>query len=184
MKKVIGIMGILFSMSILCILPLFCFPIQAVVTTSGPVVNNTGVAWNALPDYFNVTVEDSWGDEMFINWSTNMSGSWVVFGSNVSVTNGSYTMFNISWVLANFSACDQPFYWRVNVSNKSDFDATSSDNKTYNFTVQCNTTILNITANIGIPDIMTTSNTVFSIIGTLIIIAAIMAIVVIVQKYR
>lgn len=179
MKKLI--IGLLFCISLISI----CIPVSAAPSTDGAIVNNTQIAWNNLPAYFNVTINESYGDTMFINWSTNMSGVWTVVGTNVSVTNGSYRLYTLGWVLANFTACNKTFYWTANVSNSTyRSGAATWSNITRNFTLACNTTLVTISANLNMPNTFNTATSVFAIIGIVIIISVIMSIIFVVQKYK
>lgn len=79
----------------------------------------------------NITVNDSDGDLMDINWFTNESGSWLNIGTNSSCTNGTYREYNISWLMPNMT-----FWWNVSTSDGNG----GFDNDTYKFsTMQIST---------------------------------------------
>jgi hypothetical protein len=63
----------------------------------------------------NITVSDLNGDNMNITWLSNSSGSWVAFGSNNSVGNGTYHQ-----TMSNVSVNGQWWYWKVNVTDGTD----------------------------------------------------------------
>ena len=62
----------------------------------------------------NITVSDPDGDNMNIAWLSNSSGSWVEFGNNRSVSNGTYHQ-----IFTNASENGQWWYWKVEVSDGS-----------------------------------------------------------------
>jgi hypothetical protein len=63
----------------------------------------------------NITVSDAEGDTMDITWYSNSSGSWVSFGTNSSVGNGTYHQTN-----SNFSTSGTTYWWNVSVNDGTD----------------------------------------------------------------
>jgi len=55
-----------------------------------------------------ITVNESEGNVMNLTWLSNSSGTWLPFGYNNSIYNGTYTMVN-----SNFSDFNTTYYWRV-----------------------------------------------------------------------
>jgi hypothetical protein len=74
-----------------------------------PADGSTGIP---LTPMLNITVSDGEGDLMNITWYSNSSGSWVAFGGNNSVGNGTYHQ-----VFSNATVNGQWWYWKVNVSD-------------------------------------------------------------------
>jgi hypothetical protein len=64
----------------------------------------------------NVTVSDLDGDNMNITWLSNSSGSWQVFGTNSSVSDGTYHQ-----TFSNASVNGLWWFWKVNVSDGEDY---------------------------------------------------------------
>jgi hypothetical protein len=62
--------------------------------------------------FINLQVNDSEGDDMNLTFRANDSGIWEVFGTNLSVNNGTYGHYN-----ANFTKCNTTFYWNVTVDD-------------------------------------------------------------------
>ena len=93
------------------------------ITPSPP----NGSTVSASPDYLSVYVSDDNGDQMNIKWYSNMSGAWLYYGTNSSVTNGTYT-----WYDSDFSGLtlNQTYYWRVDVT---DYLAVHNTSELYNF---------------------------------------------------
>lgn len=60
----------------------------------------------------NISVSDGDADTMTINWYSNSSGSWKVFGSNTSIENGTYFQIN-----SNFSNFNTKYWWYVSVTD-------------------------------------------------------------------
>jgi hypothetical protein len=77
-----------------------------------PADNSTGVT---IAPVLNITVSDLDGDSMNITWFSNSSGSWVAFGTNNSVGNGTYHQ-----TMSNASVNGQWWYWKVNVTDGTD----------------------------------------------------------------
>jgi hypothetical protein len=80
---------------------------------SYPVNGSIGIG---LQPVLNISVVDTDGDCMNISWLSNSSGSWQVFGTNNSVGNGTYHQ-----TLVNASVNGQWWYWRVNVSDGTNY---------------------------------------------------------------
>ena len=74
-----------------------------------PADGSTGVT---IAPVLNITVFDGDGDSMNITWLSNSSGSWVAFGTNNSVGNGTYHQ-----TMSNASVNGQWWYWKVNVTD-------------------------------------------------------------------
>jgi hypothetical protein len=82
-----------------------------------PVNGTVGVSIATL---LNITIYDGNGDDLNITWFSNCSGSWQVFGTNNSVSNGSYHQ-----IFSNATMNGQWWYWKVNVSD--DINSVESD---------------------------------------------------------
>lgn len=91
-------------------------PTQA---NENPLDTETGVA--TVPQ-LSITCNDGNGETMAINWSSDSSGSWVIFGSNQS-TNGTFYQTN-----SNFSLYNTRYNWSVNIT-----DGVYWSNETYYF---------------------------------------------------
>jgi len=79
------------------------------ITNEGP--TNESIDIQVLPQ-MNITINDPDGDPMAITWYSNSSGSWQVFGTNISVSNGTYHQIN-----NNFSNYFTIYWWNVTVSD-------------------------------------------------------------------
>ncbi|MCX6665694.1 MAG: PKD domain-containing protein, partial [Euryarchaeota archaeon] len=88
-----------------------------------PANQSTGVS---ITPFMNISVNDYNGDSMTITWYSNSSGFWVAFGTNSSVTNGTYHQTN-----NNFSDVGTIYWWSVNCN-----DGMSWTNETYLFTTE------------------------------------------------
>jgi hypothetical protein len=82
------------------------------IMDEGPTNKSWGVS--LLPQ-LNITVMNPDGAAMTITWSSNSSGSWQVFGTNSSVTNGTYHQLN-----TNFSSNNTKYWWKVSVTDGTD----------------------------------------------------------------
>jgi hypothetical protein len=82
------------------------------IMDEGPTNKSWGVS--ILPQ-LNITVMNPDGAAMTITWSSNSSGSWQVFGTNSSVTNGTYHQLN-----TNFSSNNTKYWWKVSVTDGTD----------------------------------------------------------------
>ncbi|KYK23441.1 hypothetical protein AYK24_07575 [Thermoplasmatales archaeon SG8-52-4] len=96
-----------------------------------PSDGSTGVSSSPM---LKISVSDPDYDNMNITWLSNSSGSWVPFGTNYSVGNGLYTQS-----LVNASVNGQWWYWKVNVSDGSNFNESS----VYKFYTGCQSKIKN-----------------------------------------
>jgi hypothetical protein len=83
------------------------------ISNPSPADGSIGVSINPT---LSITVADPEGDAMNITWLSNSSSSWQVYGTNISVNNGTYYQ-----VFSNATVNGQWWYWKVNVS-----DTTSS----------------------------------------------------------
>jgi hypothetical protein len=82
-----------------------------------PVNGASGVS---IQPVLNITVTDPDGDNMNLTWLSNSSGSWQVFGTNSSVSSGTYHQ-----TFSNASVNGQWWYWKVNVSDGEDYTESS-----------------------------------------------------------
>jgi len=82
------------------------------VISEGPTNRSWG---NALRPQMNITVNNPDGVSMTINWSSNSSGSWQLFGTNSSVGNGTYHQIN-----NNFTSNNTKYWWKVSVTDGTD----------------------------------------------------------------
>jgi hypothetical protein len=107
---------------------LYCSKVEIRVTytppNEAPVISNpypadeaTGIS---IQPILNITVSDPEGDNMDITWLSNSSGSWQVFGTNNSVTNGTYHQ-----TMSNASVNGQWWYWKVNVTDGTNITESS-----------------------------------------------------------
>jgi PKD repeat protein len=104
------------------IFTLYCSKVEirvSYVPNNDPVISNpvpaddsTGVT---IAPMLNITVSDLDGDSMNITWLSNSSGSWVAFGTNNSVGNGTYHQ-----TMSNASVNGAWGYWKVNVTDGTD----------------------------------------------------------------
>jgi hypothetical protein len=74
----------------------------------------------SLTPTLNITVSDGDGDLMNITWLSNSSGSWQVFGTNTSVSNGTYHQ-----IFSNATENGKWWYWRVNVTDGQNYTVSS-----------------------------------------------------------
>jgi hypothetical protein len=88
----------------------------------------------SISPVLNITVSDPNGDNMNITWLSNSSGSWQVFGTNNSVSNGTYHQ-----VMSNASVNGQWWYWKVNVSDGNNTNISG----VYKFYTGCQSKIVN-----------------------------------------
>jgi len=80
----------------------------------------TNKSWGvSLLPQLNITVMNPDGTAMTITWSSNSSGSWQVFGTNSSVTNGTYHQLN-----TNFSSNNTKYWWKIYVTDGTDCNST------------------------------------------------------------
>lgn len=81
-----------------------------------PADGSIGVSISPVLD---ITVSDAAGDTMDITWLSNSSGSWQVFGTNNSVGNGTHHQ-----TFSNASVNGQWWYWKVNVTDGTNYNET------------------------------------------------------------
>jgi len=86
-------------------------PVPMIVNES-PINKSWGIS---LRPQLNITVNNPDGANMTITWSSNSSGSWQVFGTNTSVSNGTYHQRN-----NNFSTNNTKYWWKVTVTDSID----------------------------------------------------------------
>ena len=96
---------------------LYCSKVDVRITYNpNPVISNpyppSGSKGITIAPVLNITVSDPEGDTMNITWLSNSSGSWQVFGTNLSVGNGTYHQ-----TFSNATVNGQWWYWKVNVSD-------------------------------------------------------------------
>ena len=118
---------------------LYCSKVDVRVTYNPtPVISNpypsSGSNGITIAPVLNITVSDLEGDTMNITWLSNSSGSWQSFGTNNSVSNGTYHQ-----TFSNASVNGQWWYWKVNVS---DGENTVTSN-VFSFYTGCETKIDN-----------------------------------------
>jgi hypothetical protein len=85
------------------------FNLMPEISDENPVNGSTDI--DLLPT-LNISINDPEGDTMTINWYSNSSGSWQVFGSNSSVGDGTYSQIN-----SNFSDFGTTYWWHVSVND-------------------------------------------------------------------
>ncbi|MBU0497373.1 MAG: hypothetical protein KKG04_05395 [Candidatus Thermoplasmatota archaeon] len=83
------------------------------ITNPVPADDAVGVA---LIPLLSITVSDEEKDTMDITWLSNSSGSWQQFGSNTSVSDGTFYQ-----VYENATEYGQWWYWRVNVTDGTNY---------------------------------------------------------------
>ena len=88
-----------------------------VISDPVPVDDSMGIS---IAPVLNITVSDLDGDNMNITWLSNSSGSWVAFGTNNSVNNGTYHQ-----TFCNASVNGKWWYWKVNVTDGTDYTESS-----------------------------------------------------------
>ena len=91
---------------------------EPVITSETPVNNSISVIRGVDTT---ISVYDYQGDTMNITWRSNSSGSWVDYGYNNSIVNGTYIQS-----FANSTKALTRYYWSVNISG-------SWTNDTYSF---------------------------------------------------
>jgi len=79
------------------------------ITDEGPSNESTDMP---LTLQMNITVNDTDEEAMTITWYSNSSGSWQVFGTNTSISNGTYHQTN-----SNFSDYNTTYWWNITVSD-------------------------------------------------------------------
>lgn len=99
------------------------YPNEPVITTYSPADGAIDVTRNTT---VTVTIFDYQGDMMNITWRSNSSGSWVDFGYNNSINNGTYSQKFI-----NSTGYNTRYWWSVNITG-------SWTNATYSFITELN----------------------------------------------
>jgi len=99
------------------------------ITNEGP--TNESIDIPVYPQ-LNITVNDLDGDTLNVTWYSNSSGTWQAFGTNNSISNGTYHQNN-----SNFSLYYTTFWWYVTVSDG--FNTNTSE--TFHFTTEHSTLI-------------------------------------------
>ena len=92
---------------------------------SNPFPANGSTTVNINPT-LNISIFDAQGDTMNITWYWNDTGGCYVFGTNNSVSSGTYHQSN-----TNFSSYETTYWWSVNCT-----DGTYFTNETYHFTTR------------------------------------------------
>ena len=105
----------------------YCSKIQIRVTYSPnnppgisnpyPPDSSTGIS---ITPILNITVSEPEGNNMNITWLSNSSGSWQIFGTNNSVSNGTYHQ-----TFTNASENGKWLYWKVNVTDGTNYNESS-----------------------------------------------------------
>jgi hypothetical protein len=95
----------------------YCSKVEIRVTfNSNSVVSNPvpadGTSNVSISPTLSINVSDADGDSIDITWYSNSSGSWISFGTNNSVGNGTYYQ-----TFSNASVNGGWWYWKVNVSD-------------------------------------------------------------------
>jgi hypothetical protein len=101
------------------------------VVSPVPIDGASGVS---IQPVLNITVTDLDADNMNITWLSNSSGSWQTFGTNKSVSCGTYHQ-----TFSNASVNGQWWYWKVNVSDGEDY----TESNVYKFYTGCQSKIKN-----------------------------------------
>jgi hypothetical protein len=101
---------------------LYCSKVEIRVTYATiPLITNPvpsdGSDGVSITPTLNITVADIEGDPMNISWLSNSSGSWQIFGTNTSVSNGTYHQ-----VFSNATENGKWWYWKVNVSDNTSYN--------------------------------------------------------------
>jgi len=91
-----------------------------------PSDGSTGVE---LVPQMNISISDADSDTMAINWYSNSSGTWQIFGSNISIENGTYSQIN-----SNFSNFATTYWWYVSVTD----DIYTNSSPIFHFTTKVN----------------------------------------------
>jgi len=105
---------------------------QPFISTQFP-VNESTISWSS--PLCRVVVNDPDGDTMDICWYQNVSGTWILNQTNLSVSNGTYR-----WVYQEANTTFNTYYWMVTVN-----DSYTNVTYVYNFNLVTNRTWKNIT---------------------------------------
>ena len=84
------------------------------ITNPGPANESRGIT---IKPQMNITVNNLDGNSMTISWYSNSSGSWQLFGTNSSISNGTYHQRN-----NNFSSNNTKYWWKVIVTDGTDMN--------------------------------------------------------------
>jgi hypothetical protein len=102
---------------------LYCAKVEIQVTYTSndapeisSVTPSNGTTGVTLLPTVSATVSDPNGDTMNITWMSNSSGSWQTFGTNNSVSNGTYYQ-----IFSNATENGQWWWWRINLSDGNDY---------------------------------------------------------------
>jgi len=108
-------------------------PTNTAPTQSNPSPVNASTCISPKPQLA-ITVGDNEDatQNMNLTWSSNSSGSWLTFGTNSSISNGTYRQTN-----NNFSVAGQRYYWKVVLNDGQG----GWDNHSYYFTVRSAPTV-------------------------------------------
>lgn len=113
--------------------------INIVPELSNPSPSNGSTDINIIPQ-LSIDISDENGHTMNISWYSNSSGSWILFGKNLSCSNGTYYQNN-----SNFSDYGTTYWWKINLSDGND----GYSEEIYHFTTE--SVILNTSVNTIIP---------------------------------
>ena len=91
-----------------------------------PVNESTG---QLRPPVLSIDIADADADSMDLRWYSNSSGSWVLFGSNLSVNDGTFTQTN-----SNFSSSNTVYYWNCSVNDGQGESNSNNNSGIYHFT--------------------------------------------------
>ena len=108
-----------------------CFFIPIKISDPYPSDGSVGVE---ISPTLNIAVSHDEGKNMSITWYSNSSGSWLAFGSNSSVGNGTYHQDFV-----NASMNGQWWFWKVDVSDGVDFVVSN----VFKFYTGCESKIVN-----------------------------------------
>jgi len=101
---------------------------------SNPFPSNGSTDINIIPQ-LSIDISDENGHTMNISWYSNSSGSWVLFGNNLSVSDGTFYQNN-----SNFSDNGANYWWKVNLSDGNG----GFDEEIYYFTTESESLITNV----------------------------------------
>jgi len=82
------------------------------ITNPGPANGSVGIT---IRQQMNITVNNPDGDSMTLRWYSNSSGSWQLFGTNSTISNGTFHQRN-----NNFSTNNTKYWWKVVVTDGTD----------------------------------------------------------------
>jgi len=87
------------------------------ITSMSPSNLSTGITTKPT---LTITVSDREGNLINITWLSNSSGSWLTFGHNNSVPNGTYRQRD-----KNFTNINTSYWWRVNITDGVNYNLSS-----------------------------------------------------------